>query len=134
MTDPNALPTGPPAELPASGLVPVAQTSSKKDGLAWASIATGALSWITCCCAPVPFVGMIAGGLGLVSALASVVCGAIAYRSATRDGGRTDLPLIGLVLGGSRLVLTLGAVGVVIVLIASGVGVGILEMLQRMPR
>jgi peptidoglycan biosynthesis protein MviN/MurJ (putative lipid II flippase) len=111
-----------------------AQASSRGDGLAWASIATGAASWLVCCCAPVPFVGMIMGILGLLSAVASVVCGALAYRSATRDGGRTDLPLIGLALGGGRLVLTFGVIGVAVVLLALGFGAGMLEMLHSIPR
>ncbi len=125
MSDPGS-PEGAPA-YPPSGFGPSPSTSPPSDVLAWIAIATGGLSWLMCCCAPVPLLGMISGLAGLVLALASVIVGAFAYRDAKRDGGRTELAVIGIGLGGSRLVITLGLVGLAIVLVALGMGAGILS-------
>jgi hypothetical protein len=85
------------------------------DTMAWASIATSVASWLTCCCAPIPFVGMIVSLGGLLLAVAGLVCGILAYQQAKRVSGRTDLPIIGMVIGALRLVLTVGIVVVALV-------------------
>lgn len=124
MSDPNA-------PLPPTGFVPAA-TSSTDDALAWVSIATGALSWLVCCCAPIPLLGLLSAIAGLILAITSTICGGFALRSASREGRRTDLAIIGLVLGGGRLVVTFGLLGLAVVLVMLGVGAGLLGEFQHL--
>ena len=90
--------------------------------MAWAGIASSSVSWLTCCCAPIPFVGALAGLGGVLFAIVGIVCGVLGYQSAKRVGGRTDLPIIAIVIGSVRIVLTVGFVVLVVVLVgAAGV-------------
>ncbi len=104
------------------------QPSPPDDTLAWAGIASSVASWLTCCCMPIPFIGMVFGLGGLLLSVVGVVCGILAYRAAGPVGGRTDLPILAIVIGALRLVLTVGAVVAAIVLIGT---VGFAEYFQH---
>lgn len=95
------------------------QGPAHDDTLAWAGVATSVISWLTCCCAPIPFVGFVVSLIGLLLAVVGVVCGALAYRTAKAVGARTDLPIIAMVVGGLKLLLTAGIVVLAVVMLGA---------------
>jgi hypothetical protein len=102
------------------------------DTLGWAGVAASVLSWLLCCCTPIPFVGLLANVAALLLSLVGVICGGLAYRQATQRGGRTDLALIALLVGGLRL-LVIGALFAVFVVVVAVVGMaGVSEYLQNL--
>lgn len=101
--------------------------SQGDDQMAWIGIALSGLSWVACCCSPIPFVGLVAAGGGFLFAIGGMVCGYLALQKAKQANTRTDLAMIGLVLGGVRLGLTALVIVGVIAMVVLGVGVGVLE-------
>lgn len=130
---PGALPPGggypPPGGYPPSGYggPPPGGPPAGDDTLSWVAIGCGAGSWLTCCCAPIPFVGTIAWLGGLLLAIAGTIAGYMAWQSGKRAGTRTDLAMTGMVLGATRLGLTILFIGAILVLVALGMGAGIIE-------
>jgi tryptophan-rich sensory protein len=100
---------------------------AQDETLSWVAIACGGGSWLTCCCAPIPFVGTIAWLGGLLLAIAGAIAGYMAWQNAKRAGGRTDLAMTGMVLGATRLGLTILFIGAILVMVALGLGAGIVE-------
>ena len=113
------MPPDPYAPYPPSSYGAPPGAPAPDDTLAWAGIASSVASWLTCCCAPIPFIGMILGLGGLLLSVVGVVCGMLAYRAATRVGGRTDLAIIGIAIGALRLLLTVGLVALAIVVLGA---------------
>lgn len=99
------------------------------DAMGWAAIACSSLAWVSCCCSPIPFVGFIAFGGGLLLAVAGVICGYMALQKAKQQSTRTDLAMIGLVMGAVRLGLTALVFVGVIAMVVLGVGGVALESL-----
>lgn len=97
------------------------------DTMGWVAVVCSSLSWLTCCCTPIPLVGIFGAFGGLLFAVVGAVCGYLALQKAKQQSSRTDLAMIGLVLGAVRLGLTVLGIVAVIVLMALGLGVGILE-------
>ena len=125
-------PQGGPGALPASGYGyggggQGGGPRNSNDTMAWIGVVMSSISWISCCCTPVPFVGLLFALGGMLFAIAGLVCGVIAYREGKRTGTRTDIALVGAILGGTRLGLTVGSVVLVGLLLALGVGGAILE-------
>ncbi len=89
------------------------------DTLAWAGIASSVASWLTCCCTPIPFVGVIFALGGLLLAVVGVVCGFLAYRAAKPIGARTDLAIVGIAIGAARLIITFGVVAIALVVVGA---------------
>ncbi|MFO0685517.1 MAG: hypothetical protein U0234_25885 [Sandaracinus sp.] len=118
---------GPLAPLPPSGFGP-GGAPPFDETLSWVAIACSSVSWASCCCSWVPFVGWFISIGGTFLALVGVIIGYMQWQKAKAiQGARSDLPMIGLVIGAVRLGLTIGAIGLVVVLMVMGVGVGILE-------
>ncbi len=97
------------------------------DQMAWIGIVCSSLGWFSCCCSPIPFVGIFAAGGGLLFSIAGTICGYLALQKAKQANGRTDLAMIGLVLGAVRLGLTALAIVAIVAMVVLGVGVGVLE-------
>jgi hypothetical protein len=124
------VPPDPLSPLPPSAFGPPPGPAND-DTLAWVGVACSSISWLLCCCAPIPFVGFLSNLLGGALALGGLVCGILAYRTAKRVGGRTDLPSIAMVVGGAGVALRLGLVALVLVLIAVIGLAGVTEYVQR---
>jgi hypothetical protein len=123
--DPNQPPAAPLA--PSSYGYGPPGGSPNDDTIAWASIVCSGLGWVSCCCGPIPFLGILAGFGGLALSVAGVICGYLALQKAKQNNGRTDLPMIGIVLGAVRLGLVVVGLVIVVGMVVLGVGVGVLE-------
>jgi len=118
-------PYGPgPGQLPPSGF---GGGPPSDDTMAWVGIACSGLSWLSCCCGPVPFVGMIGAFGGLLLAVGGIIAGWLALQNAQRMQTRTDLAKIAIGLGAARVILTVLAVGAFFVLAMLGIGIAGLE-------
>ena len=125
---PSGFGNGPPPSGYGSGGPPYGGGGPPVDDtMGWVAIATGALGWLSCCCTPIPFIGLLFALGGLVFAVVATITGYLALQKAKQQNSRTDLAMIGLVLGAVRLGLTVLGIVAVVVLMALGLGAGILE-------
>ena len=92
------------------------------DTMAWVGVALSSAGWVSCCCGFVPILGLFAGLAGLAASIAGTICGYLAWQKAKQQNTRTDIALVGLVLGATRLALVVVLIGVVIVAMIAGVG------------
>jgi hypothetical protein len=90
--------------------------------MAWVSIALSSLGWLSCCCGFVPFIGIVGAGGGFLLSIGGIVCGYLALQKAKQQSTRTDLAMIGIVLGAVRLGLFALVIAVAVVLMIAGVG------------
>jgi hypothetical protein len=117
-------PYGPgPAQLPPSGY----GAPPSDDTMAWVGIACSSVSWLTCCCGPIPFVGLFGAFGGLLFAIVGVGCGWMALQTAQRAQTRTDLAKFAIGIGAARLILTVLTVAAIFVLAMLGIGIAGLE-------
>jgi hypothetical protein len=128
-TPPPMGPGGPPNQLGPSGYGPPPSQYGPPpdDNMAWAGIGLSSLGWVSCCCGFVPFVGIFGALGGLLFSIGGIVCGYLALQKAKQFNTRTDLAMIGIVLGAVRLGLMLLFIVLGVVLLVAGVGVGFLE-------
>jgi hypothetical protein len=119
-------PYGPtPGQLPPSGYG--APPPASDDTLAWVGIGFSSVSWLSCCCGPIPVVGMFGALGGLLLAIGGVIAGYMALQNANRMQTRTDLAKIAIGLGAARLIMTVLVLVLVVVLVMLGFGIAGLE-------
>lgn len=129
--DPSSQPQQPQQELVPSGYGYGGPGAPPDDTLAWVSVALSGLGWVSCCCGPIPFVGMIGAlGGGLLS-VAGAVCGYLAWQKAKQQSTRTDIAMVGMVLGITKLALFVVGIIAVVGMLALGVGIVGLEGLTH---
>lgn len=98
------------------------QGGQPDDTMAWASVALSSLGWMSCCCGPIPILGLIALLGGFAFSVAGVICGYMAWQKAKQQNTRTDIAIVGMVLGGIRLGLLLLMIIIGVVALLAGVG------------
>ncbi len=101
------------------------------DTLAWVSVVLSGLGWVSCCCGPVPLVGMIGALGGSLFSVAGAICGYLAWQKAKQQSTRTDIAMVGMVLGITKLALFVVGIIVALGMLALGVGVIGLEGLTH---
>lgn len=122
---------GPLAPLPPSGFGP-GGAAPFDETLSWVSIACSSLAWMSCCVCWIPFFGGLIGLGATILALIGTIIGYLQWQKAkATPGARTDLPLIGFVLGAVRVGLTVGALGLFMTLMMLGVGGAFLQGLMH---
>lgn len=128
--DPNANPNAAPLAPSSYGYGGPGQGPGgmpPDDTMAWAGIICSSLGWFTCCCWPIPILGFLGMGGGFLLSVAGVVCGYLALQKAKQAQTRTDLAMIGIVLGAVRLGLMVLFIIIAVAAVMLGVGVGVLE-------
>jgi hypothetical protein len=127
--DPSSQPQQPQQQLAPSsyGYGGPGMGPPSDDTLAWVSVALSSTGWVSCCCGAIPIVGIIGAFGGLLLSLAGAICGYLAWQKAKQQNTRTDIAMVGMVLGISRIVLVVLMIGIGLLMLAMGVGVGLLE-------
>lgn len=122
-------PPQPPALPPAAPPLPGGEEG--EDYLGWIGVVCGAITWLSCCCTVVPFLGVIGNLGGLLFATAAVVLGGMSVYRARQRGRSVTVGVIALSLGGVRLGLIALLLAVVGLLLALGLGGGLLAALDQ---
>lgn len=120
----NGNPFGPtPAPLPSSGYGYGGGGPPADDTLAWIGVACSGLSWLTCCCFPIPIINVVGGLGGFALAIAGTICGYMAWQKAKQANTRTDIAMAGLVIGALSIGLRVLGIIAVVAMIVLGVGI-----------